>query len=157
MWSYLSLISLCQATLANDGYHADITTEQHIEHFSLNTRCSILPPDMCVTRAHLFSVTVRQVFPNSQFVLNATHSIHTSAKPHDDVIKWKHFPVNSPHKGQWRGALMLSFTCVWINGWVNNREAGDLRRHRAHYDVIVMNYKITYIIILKPEANRKQS
>ena len=28
--------------------------------------------------------------------------------------------------------------CVWINGWVNNREAGDLRRHRAHYDVIVM-------------------
>ena len=27
----------------------------------------------------------------------------------------------------------------WINGWVNNREAGDLRRHRAHYDVIVMN------------------
>ena len=28
--------------------------------------------------------------------------------------------------------------CVWINGWVNNREAGDLRRYRAHYDVIVM-------------------
>ena len=24
------------------------------------------------------------------------------------------------------------------NGWVNNREAGDLRRHQAHYDVIVM-------------------
>ena len=47
-------------------------------------------------------------------------------------------PVNSPHKGQWRRALMLSLICVWINGWVNNREAGDLRRHRAHYDVIVM-------------------
>ena len=28
--------------------------------------------------------------------------------------------------------------CVWINGWVNNREAGDLRRYHAHYDVIVM-------------------
>ena len=27
---------------------------------------------------------------------------------------------------------------AWINGWVNNREAGDLRRYRAHYDVIVM-------------------
>ena len=26
----------------------------------------------------------------------------------------------------------------WINGWVNNREAGDLSRHRTHYDVIVM-------------------
>ena len=70
---------------------------------------------------------------------------------HDDVIKWKHFPrywpfmreihrspVNSPHKGQWRGALIYSLICVWMNGWVNNREAGDLRRYRAHDDVTVM-------------------
>ena len=67
------------------------------------------------------------------------------------VIEWKHFPrywpfvwgihrspVNSPHKGQWRGALMFSLICAWINGWVNNRKAGDLRRYRAHYDVTVM-------------------
>ena len=47
-------------------------------------------------------------------------------------------PVNSPHKGQWRGALMFSFFCAWINGWVNNRGAGNLRRNRFHYDVIVM-------------------
>ena len=65
---------------------------------------------------------------------------------HDDVIKWKHFPrywpfvrgihrspVNSPHKGQWRGALMF-FICAWINA----RGAGGLRRYRAHYDVIGM-------------------
>ena len=70
---------------------------------------------------------------------------------HDVVIKRKHYPrywrfvrgihrspVNSPHKGQWRGALMLSLICAWINGWVNNCEAGDLRRHRAHYGVTVM-------------------
>ena len=70
---------------------------------------------------------------------------------HDDVIKWKHFPrywpfvrgihrspMNSSHKGQWRGALMLSLICVWINGGVNNRKAGDLIRYRAHYDAIVM-------------------
>ena len=76
---------------------------------------------------------------------------YSSVLLHDDVIKWKHFPrywpfvqgihrwpVNSPHKGQWRGALMFSFIYAGINGWVNNREAGDLRRHRAHYDVIVM-------------------
>ena len=44
--------------------------------------------------------------------------------------------VNSPHKGQWRGALMFSLICVWINDWVNNREAGELTRH--HYDVTVM-------------------
>ena len=47
-------------------------------------------------------------------------------------------PVNSPHKGQWRGALVFSLIYVWINDWVNNREAGDLRRQRGHYDVIVM-------------------
>ena len=60
---------------------------------------------------------------------------------HDDVIKWKHFhrsPVNYPHKGQWRGALMFSLICAWINGWVNNGDAGDLRRHGSHYDVIIM-------------------
>ena len=70
---------------------------------------------------------------------------------YDDVIKWKHFPrywpfvrgihrspVNSPHKGQWRGALMLSLICAWMNGCVNNSAAGDLRRHRSHYDVPVI-------------------
>ena len=46
---------------------------------------------------------------------------------------------NSPvHKGQWRGSLMFSLIWVWINGWVNNREAGGLRRYCTHYDVIVM-------------------
>ena len=47
-------------------------------------------------------------------------------------------PVNSPHKGQWGRALMFSLICVWINSWVNSHEAGDLRRYRAHYDVIIM-------------------
>ena len=46
-------------------------------------------------------------------------------------------PVNSPHKGQWRGALMFSLICAWINGWVNNREAGDLRSRSALCSVIV--------------------
>ena len=84
---------------------------------------------------------------------NCFHSnIYEIIDFHDDVIKWKHFPcywpfvqgihrspVNSPHKGQWRGALMFSLICAWINAWVNNREAGDLRSHRAHYGVIVMS------------------
>ena len=47
-------------------------------------------------------------------------------------------PVNYPHKGQWRGALMFSLIRTWINGWVNNLKAGDLRRNRAHYEVSVM-------------------
>ena len=49
-------------------------------------------------------------------------------------------PMNSPHRGQWRGASMFSLICDWINGWVNSREAGDLRRYSAHYDVIVMSH-----------------
>ena len=61
-------------------------------------------------------------------------------------------PVNSPHKGQWRWALMFFFISAWINGWANNREAGDLRRNRAHYDVIVMktdvNHRMSSIHIL---------
>ena len=43
-----------------------------------------------------------------------------------------------PAQSQWCRPLMLSLICAWINGWVNNGEAGDLRRHHAHYDVIVM-------------------
>ena len=58
------------------------------------------------------------------------------------IHRW---PVNSQHKGQWRGALMFSLICVWINGSVNNRETGDLRRYRAHYDVTAMDKKYTYI------------
>ena len=75
------------------------------------------------------------------------HTMSRTFKRPDDVIQWKQFPrywpfvrgihrwpVNSPHKGPWRGALMFSLIFVWVN----NREACDLRRHRAHYDVIVM-------------------
>ena len=64
---------------------------------------------------------------------------------------WKHFPcywpfvrgnhrspVDSPHKGQWHGALMFSLIYVWTNSWANNWEAGDLRCRHAYYDVTVM-------------------
>ena len=34
-------------------------------------------------------------------------------------------PVNSPHEGPWRGALMFSLICAWTNDWVNNRDTGD--------------------------------
>ena len=87
----------------------------------------------------------------------------------DDGIKWKRFPrywpfvqgihrspVNSPHKGQWRVTLVFSFICVWINGWVNNLEAGDLRRYRSHYDVTVMKCaEISYYAWI-PRVSAKQ-
>ena len=68
----------------------------------------------------------------------------------DDVIKWKHFSTllslcagNSPVTGEFPSqspvtALMFSLICAWINCWVNNRDAGDLRCHGAHYDVTVI-------------------
>ena len=75
---------------------------------------------------------------------------------HDDDIKWKHFPcyrpfvrgihrsaINSPHIGQWRGALMFPLICAWINAWASNRIVRLViwECHRAHYDVIVMTHK----------------
>ena len=92
-------------------------------------------------------------FYSSKFVtrqLRVSHGV-LILPSHDDVIKWKQFPrywpfvrgihrssVNSPHKIHWRRALMCSLIWAWINGWVNNCVADDLRRHRAHHNVIVM-------------------
>ena len=67
--------------------------------------------------------------------INAKHIMMTSPNGIIFPATGPLCPVNSPHKGQWRGALIFSFICPWINSWVSNREAGDLRRHRAHYDV----------------------
>ena len=75
---------------------------------------------------------------------------------YDDVIKWKHFPRHwllcreftgdcgefTSHRWipftQWRRALMFSLICAWTNSWINDQDAGNLRRHRAHNDVTVM-------------------
>ena len=55
-------------------------------------------------------------------------------------------PVNSRCKCQWREALMFSLICAWIKGWANNREVGDLRHHRAQYDVTVMLLFLTLLL-----------
>ena len=78
---------------------------------------------------------------------------------HRDVIKCKHFPrywpfvggihgwpMDSPHKGQCRGAFMFSLNCAWKSCSANNRDDCDLRRHRTHYDVTVM-YNFGYVMI----------
>ena len=93
----------------------------------------------------------RKMFPFDDVIMTWENLLHGWLGVHDGVIKWKHFPrywpfvrgiqrspLNSQHKGQWRRALMFTLICARINGWVNNHEASDLRRHRAHYDVIVM-------------------
>ena len=85
-----------------------------------------------------------------------------SIYPYHDVIKWKHFPrywpfvrgiyrssVNFPHKGQWRGAWISSLICAWTNGYANNRDAGELRRHRAYHSITAMFFCVAAV---KPYA-----
>ena len=92
------------------------------------------------------------IFTRPTHAVRSHIRIHDSWKLIDYVIKWKHIPrhwpfvrgiqrspVNSPHKAQWFGDLM--FSMIWINGWINNCEAGDVRHHRAHYDVIGMCHR----------------
>ena len=111
----------------------------------------------------MLSVVFIQVSLGVLELLHSGDQVGSHSWIHDDVIKWKHFPrywpfvrginrspVNSPHKGQWTGALMFSFICVWTNAWVNNHKAGDLRRHRVHYDVIVMSqYGVTVTTVFR--------
>ena len=47
-------------------------------------------------------------------------------------------PVDSPHKGQWHGALMFSLMCASTNDRASNGDAGDLRPHGTHHDVTVI-------------------
>ena len=79
-------------------------------------------------------------------------------------------PVNSPHKGQWRGAVMFSLICARINGWVNNREAWWFEtpswslwrqsnvkwRERWNFGQILNSLKTSlYIRIAVPESDVK--
>ena len=75
----------------------------------------------------------------------------------DDVIKWKHFPRYWPfvrgihrwpvYSAQKRPMTQSPDVFFHINGWVKNREAGDLRRHHVHYDVTVMfSYQLPQVM-----------
>ena len=86
------------------------------------------------TRETLLEKIYRRVLIDCTHLRNVNISMQIMT-----FIQWTHrSPVNFPHKSLWRGASMLYLICAWINGWVNNGEAGDLRRHRTHYDVIVI-------------------
>ena len=97
---------------------------------------------------------------------------------HDDIVKWKHFlrywsfvrgiprsSVNSPHKGQWHGAMMFSLICIWINIWINNCEAGDtvapimtslwwVMSH-GHHDIWITSHSNVWSTACLTSYNRK--
>ena len=152
----------------------EITSKMHRISFRLTTKVSRAPVDnnetfmkglgMSCNMQGLHLGLIGRFFIAPLLLSNLWPTIVPKHCIHDDVIKWKHFlcywpfvrgihrsPLNSPHKVQWRGALMLSLICAWTNSWVSNREAGDLRRHRAHYDVVVMLW--TFFIIRRYRMN----
>ena len=123
----------------NYTFRGNFTCNNHIDGLEQDCSISIANAQKMILSAWWNSIETDEL--QSQRTLVA----------HDDVTKWKHFPrywpfvrgihrspVNSPHSGQWRGALVVSLICAWINGWVNSGDAGDLRRHCAHYNVTVM-------------------
>ena len=98
-------------------------------------------------RNEMFTIYSQPIFWNGKIIDVIAPPTATPWLRHQmETFSWATSPlcgeftalVNSPHKGQWRGALMCSLIYVWINDWVKNREAGDLRRQRGHYDVSVM-------------------
>ena len=117
---------------------------------------------MSSAKCRLFRWDLHELNNNMNYIINHVKKYGCLEDPtlwvlsHDDVMKWKHFlrywpfvrgihrsPVNSPHKGRWRGALMFPLICARINSWVNNGEAGDLTHHRAYYDASVMQFMKT--------------
>ena len=125
---------------------------------------------------HKWPVT-RKMFPFYDVIMHSKKPLHWYLKSptawncfeilfritteNDDIIKWKHFPrylpfvweiqqspVNSPDKGRWRRALMFPLICTWTNSGVNTRYAADLKRHRAHYEVNVMNHLSSALLTL---------
>ena len=111
----------------------------HVIHHWYRNVQSIIPKLVCY---------VRWNYGRKQIWLNV-HQWTGTWLDHDDVIKWKHSPrywpfvrgihrspVNSPHKGQWRGALVFSLICAWIKslgkqswGWWFETPSRSLWRH----------------------------
>ena len=80
-----------------------------------------------ILRVSKFNLRTRWVDGQSVWKTSCLVSHIMRSLIHDDVINWKHCPrywpfvrgihrspVNSPHKGQWRGVLMFSLICAWI-------------------------------------------
>ena len=153
MWSVLKLKFLIKNLCERINYACSrFTVVKHVlasgiwkTKYLLETPVIFILKVYVDTRRKIYTQTL--ALKGTCYLLRSPQTINT----HYDVIKWKHFPrywpfvriihrspMNSLHRGQWRGALIFSLICAWINGWVNNRGAGDLRRRHVHYYVTVM-------------------
>ena len=118
---------------------------QHLKYLTRNkdrisyTNTSLI--SMC-----LYVIELHRVYDNGASITWWRHQMETFSALLALWVGNSPVPVNSPHKGQWRGALMFSLICAWIKDWVNNRETDDLRHHRGHYDVNVMSWGLPITI-----------
>ena len=160
-WSYLfgsfhincGLKISIQCTLDRSQSFFKVNLHKSHQNSPVVARCVVWCCLTCVQSRDKFNILCHGVYD----LVSYSTAIHRESlvtwwwNLYDDVIKWNHFPrywpfvrgihrspVNSPHKGQWRGALTFSLICPWTNGCINSRDAGDFRRHRTHYDVTVM-------------------
>ena len=142
MWSYRSTLFCCFISYrTNSRLMTNIIINfgtQMYKKFSINNWILLILSKFLKITSKVNSDTQRM-----------GDSITVVVSVHDDVIKWKHFPrywpfVRGIHRSRWiphtiaRDAELWCFLLAWLNDWVNSRKAGDLRRHRGHYDVNVM-------------------
>ena len=104
--------------------------QDECSHSNISINCKLIPE--VVMRNCIVYYQIRRMFWSFIMVTWSNGNIFLVTGP------FLRSPVNSPHKGQPRVPLISSLICAWTNHWVNNREAGDLRCHCAHCDVIVM-------------------
>ena len=117
----------------SDGYIHFVARIRLVWRWAIRQRL-----DPVLLHADYSGKLVRGCFPWRPFFSWWRHQMDTFPHywPFVWAIHWS--PVISPHKGRWCGALKFYLICACTNNWVNTRDAGDLRRRRAHYGVTVM-------------------
>ena len=91
----------------------------------------VLDAILCVT--WLIYWSHRRGGHGSNILTAVTYSSQSNSKLY--VQKNNYVPNPPVELAHWRGTVMNSLIRAWTNGWANNRDPGDLGRHRAHYDV----------------------
>ena len=140
-WSILSLIAMVTSLTLRQACDCRSTRDTTLKNIRSITSMALCKTAVTTVLTHWsycsLALSVRRALAisNDIMMMSSNGNIFRVAGH-----LWGNSPVPGkfPHKGQWRGALKFSLICVWINGWVNNCEAGGLRRYRTHYDVIVM-------------------
>ena len=121
-------------------YHARFSIHnQHHSHWYFDSICHKIPKDAVYPIRYALSIVV--LCFGDLIVLGAwwrhqmkkNHRCWSSARG----IQW--WPLDNPHKGQQRGALIFSLICTWTNVWANSGgDTGELSRHRTHYDDVTV-------------------